>query len=632
MKSIKFKLSTSLILVCVILLNALMPVFANSTTSKSEAVIDSDVTTDDELLNLSTSDEVLETDEDVSYALDSIIVALTNEASLELNDYTVDDFDEIEADDVENLTEYSTKRIKEQRENNIEIDDSNVQSVSESSFNQILEISLSTSDEESLQSTIEELEKRDDVLSAQPNYIYKCESVSNDTCKNEQYAIEKMQLNDAWNLSKGSHSLKVGVIDTGIDKDNPDLISRYDEKLSTSFVNYPTYESGGENHGTHVAGIIGAEGNNSIGITGVCWDISLVSLRVFDNSGNGKTDAIVKAIEYAKQNNIKLLNFSGGGEGSDEALENAIRNYKGLFICAAGNDSKDLESNFNQYPAEYTSGNIISVASCDYFDFLAESSNYGSVSVDLVAPGVDILSTVGKSYDYKSGTSMATPQVTGVAALIWSKYPNLSAAEVKSAILNNVDEVGFLDGKVKTGGRLNAFKALSSIENKKFKVKFDSNGGIGTMDDLTIVYGQTTRLTENQFKKVGYDFVGWYAHRAYDNKWLYTNGTKNAWCVEGEQPEGYYKFLYNNKAGIAMTTSYNNDVVTMYAQWTEKDLILGDVDLDWNLSIKDATELQRYLVDNVSFNDKQLSVADVDKNEKINIMDATEIQKTLVQL
>lgn len=351
---------------------------------------------------------------------------------------------------------------------------------------------------------------------------------------------------------------------------------------------------------------------------------------MFDDFGNGNTGNIVKAIEYAQKNNIKILNFSGGGEEYDYALENKIKNYNGLFICSSGNDGKSLESDYNQYPAEFTSGNIISVASCDYFDFLAGDSNYGSFSVDLAAPGVYILSTCGESYAYKSGTSMAAPQVTGVAALIWSKYPSLSVAEIKSAILNNVDEVSYLEGKVKTNGRLNAFRSISSIENKKFTVEFNSNGGVGTMENLTVVYGQTTRLTENQFVKTGYDFSGWYAHRAYDNKWLYTNGSKNAWYVEGEQPEDYYKFLYNNKAGIAMTTSYNNDVVTMYAQWTEKDLLLGDVNLDGIISINDATLLQKYLADLVTFNDEQMLVADVNQDGTINIIDVTTIQKMLV--
>lgn len=286
MKKNKYKLLVSVVFSSILLLNTIVTAFADST--------------DDELTVLSTPDEVIEIDENSSYALDSVIVELTNSASLELNDYTADDFSEIDAENVENLTEYSTERIKEQRENNILPDDTNVQSVNESSFSQILEISLNTCDDESLCTAIDELQKRDDVLFAQPNYIYKCDSVSNDTCKNEQYSIEKMQLTDAWNLSKGNHSLKVGVIDSGIDKNNPDLVNRYDEDLSESFIDYPADKSGDNGHGTHVAGIIGAEGNNSKGITGVCWDVTLVSLRVFDDFGNGNTGNIVKAIEYAQ--------------------------------------------------------------------------------------------------------------------------------------------------------------------------------------------------------------------------------------------------------------------------------------------------------------------------------------------
>lgn len=628
MKNKNFKVLTCLILLCIIFINSFLQCFAFDKENSNN--VDLFVSkANNNIINSnseSTADEIGET---TSFALDSVVVQMTNKASLELKDYSVSDFSEVDAISVEDLTEYSTEKIKEQRKNDIEDDKNNVSTVSENDFYQTLEIKLSTNDIEGINRAINALDKRDDIINVQPNYICKAASVPNDTCKNDQYAIEKMELNDAWNLTTGNHSFKVGIIDTGINRKNPDLVNRYDAKLSKSFVDsYSSDVSGYDEHGTHVAGIIGAEGNNAKGIAGVCWDVSLVSLRTADNKGDSYNTNVIKAIEYAKKNNIKLLNFSSSGVDYDESFKNAIKSYKGLIVCSSGNDYKNLDGSFNSYPTEYRLPNVISVGSCDYYDVNQDYSNYSPNFVDLVAPGEGILSTYSNSYIYKSGTSMAAPQVTGVAALIWSKYPNLSVAEVKAAILNNVDKVSYLKDKVKTGGRLNAFKALSSIENKKYTVHYNSNGGLGSMDDLTIIYGKTTCMDQNQFKKEGYEFSGWYAHRKNDNKWLYTNGTRNAWYVENSQPSDYYKFLYNDKARIAKTSSYNNDIITMYAQW----LLDGDMDFDEVLSVMDATLLQKYLSGLVTFDKKQKLVADFNNDNIIDIKDATEIQKKLVGL
>lgn len=625
MKNKNIKILTCLILPCIIILNSFLQCFAFDEEDFNNVNLFV-YETNKNIINSNSESTTDEIDETTSFALDSVVVQMTNKASLELKDYSVSEFSEVDAVSVEDLTEYSTEKIKEQRKDCIVDDKNNVSTVSENDFYQTLEIKLSTNDIDSLHKAINELSKREDVINVQPNYIYNAVSVPNDTCKNDQYTIEKMELNDAWNLTTGKHSFKVGVIDSGINRRNPDLVNRYDAKLSKSFIdNYTPDVSGNDEHGTHVAGIIGAEGNNSKGIAGVCWDVSLVSLRTADDNGDSYYTNIVRAIEYAKENNIKLLNFSSRGVNYDDSFKNAIKSYKGLIVCSSGNDHKDLDGDFNSYPTEFRLPNVISVGSCDYFDINQDYSNYSPRLVDLVAPGENILSTYSNSYNYKSGTSMAAPQVTGVAALIWSKYPDLSAAEVKAAILNNVDKGYYLEDKVKTGGRLNAFKALSSIENKKFIVHFDSNGGSGFIDDLTVIYGKSTPLNHNQFYKAGYEFSGWYAHRKNDNKWLYTNGTKNGWYVENSQPSDYYKFLYNDTAKIAMTSSYNNDIVTMYAQW----LLDGDMDFDEVISIMDATLLQKYLSGLVSFDKKQKLVADFNNDSIIDIKDATEIQKKI---
>ncbi len=190
MKIKKLKLLSSTILSCIIPLFGVIPVFAENTNGDYElSQTDNVISINDSVVNYqATSDE---TDSDVQYELDSIIVGLTNKASLELNEYNVDDFNEIDAKSVENLTSFSTNKIKEQRENNFVIDTNNVHYVNESTFNQKLEIELNTIGEHSVSNAIKELQSRDDVLFVQPNYTYKCPQIPNDTCKNEQYSIEK---------------------------------------------------------------------------------------------------------------------------------------------------------------------------------------------------------------------------------------------------------------------------------------------------------------------------------------------------------------------------------------------------------------------------------------------------------
>ncbi|MCD8025828.1 MAG: S8 family serine peptidase [Clostridiales bacterium] len=438
----------------------------------------------------------LSVDENAEYLDNSVLVRLTNSASLQLNDYSAEDFAEVGAVAVDEITEYRTELLKEQNSADYVVSDDTVV-IDENDFYQALEITLDS--DYSVLEAIEILQDRDDVLYAQPNYLFTTDATANDTYYSDQYAIDLMDLEDAWDLTTGDLDFKVGVIDSEINISNPDLANRYDTELSKSFIDgYTADVSGSNEHGTHVAGIIGAEGNNSEGITGICWDVSLVSLRTANNLGSSATSDVVEAIEYAETNNIKLLNFSSGLTTYNQLFYDAIEDYSGLFVCSAGNDSEDLDTDYDKYPTEFGLDNIISVASCTSSDTLSSSSNYGASTVDLVAPGNNIYSTYSTSYAYKSGTSMAAPQVTGVAALIWSKYPDLTVSEVKDAILNNVDEVDAYSDIVKTGGRLNAFKALSSLITLG-DVNLD---GMITVTDVTLVQkylvGSATLSVEQQ--------------------------------------------------------------------------------------------------------------------------------------
>jgi thermitase len=225
----------------------------------------------------------------------------------------------------------------------------------------------------------------------------------------------------------------------------------------------------GDEHGTHVAGTIAAEGNNSAGVVGVNWQAKIMPLK-FLGSGGGYTSGAVEALNYAVNKGVKISNNSWGGGGSSQALADAINRADAaghLFVAAAGNGGADGVGDNNDgvphYPSNYNNANIISVAATNSRDAIASFSNYGSTSVDLAAPGVGIWSTLPNStYGSYSGTSMATPHVTGAAALIKSKSPSSDDAQIKAQILQYVENKANLQGKAATSGRLNAAQAVSS--------------------------------------------------------------------------------------------------------------------------------------------------------------------------
>ena len=320
------------------------------------------------------------------------------------------------------------------------------------------------------------------------NYL---STTPNDYCYSNQWAIEKVELDKAWDVYTGSSQVSVGVIDSGIDGEHEDLTDNINTTISTQFGNY--FNTGLEDsvsHGTHVAGIIGAVGNNSIGVSGACWDIDLVSLRIANYSGSTiYIPGIAEAITYASSQNhfIPILNASLGFrmqflyDYNYDILEiagdlsTAFNNYNGLVVAAAGNNNKDIDSINNfAYPASCSYSNMIVVGNSDedderYIDtvnsgIFNQSSNYGETNVDLFAPGVNIYSTIpDDDYTSYTGTSMATPLVTGTIALLKSIDPTLTVSELKTAILDNVDIVSNLDGLCATGGRLNAYNAVLSI-------------------------------------------------------------------------------------------------------------------------------------------------------------------------
>lgn len=322
------------------------------------------------------------------------------------------------------------------------------------------------------------------------------EVILNDPAISAGWGLKMTDSQKAWRISQGSRDITVCVIDTGADTKHPDLVknlwvnkgesgkdSKGRDKASNkidddgngfiddvngwNFVdnNNDLHDSHG--HGTHIAGIIGAEGGNGIGISGVSPKVSLMVLKYYDAKGSDVNNLVntVKAIDYAVKMNCNIINYSGGGIAPSTEEKAAIEraNQKGiLFIAAAGNERSNSDIR-KYYPADYGLPNILSVTAIDRFQNVLPSSNYGEQTVDVAAPGNDIISTLpGGQYGFMTGTSQATAFASGVAALVMANNPNMrKASEIKKYLTLTGDNDEKLAGKTRWRKRLNSYKALA---------------------------------------------------------------------------------------------------------------------------------------------------------------------------
>ena len=292
----------------------------------------------------------------------------------------------------------------------------------------------------------------------------------------------------AWSKTQGSNNVVVAVLDSGVDYNHvdlraniwtrPDNVPEYiDDELGAvddihgfdvdMDLGDPMDDNG---HGTHCAGVIGAEADNGEGIAGINWHVRIMPLKFLGRGGYGTTKAAIEAINYAIDRkkhgvNVRVISASWGSTQRSKALEDVIRAAGDaglLFVAAAGNNGTDNDKR-PHYPSNYDLPNVISVAALDRNDELASFSNYGIKTVHVAAPGKDIVSTwLGDQYRGASGTSMATPQVSGVAALVIAAYPNITVAKLRERLLKSVDKIDSLSGKIASGGRLNAAKAVGN--------------------------------------------------------------------------------------------------------------------------------------------------------------------------
>lgn len=306
---------------------------------------------------------------------------------------------------------------------------------------------------------------------------------------------------EAWAFQTSAAEVIVAVIDTGVDYDHPDIAANMwvnpgeipgnglddddngyiDDIHGWNFSAHNRDPKDDHNHGTHCAGTIAAVGDNGVGVTGVAWRARIMALKFLNSSGSGLSSDAIGAIDYAVANGARVSNNSWGGGGYSQALRDTIEaaaRKEMLFVAASGNNSDNAEL-IPAYPAAYSLDNIISVAATTRGDTLASFSNYGSVSVDLGAPGHQILSTTkDNTYSIFNGTSMASPHVAGAAAMILGKNPLLTAAQVKQILLDSSDPIPALNGKTVSGGRLNLRRALDLASPPWFTVDQTS----GTID------------------------------------------------------------------------------------------------------------------------------------------------------
>ena len=345
------------------------------------------------------------------------------------------------------------------------------------------------------------LERADGVAYAEPNFYRRSFLRPSDSSFGLQWAFQNTGQSGglagadinavaAWDITTGSPATTVAVVDSGVELSHLDLIGSSWANPGESgsgrdrngvdddgngfvddFRGWDWVDDDGDptdlnGHGTHVAGTVGARSNNARGVAGTSWGTRLLALRVLAQNGTGTVADVVKAYQYAAANGIRIVNASLGASSFSLTEQAAIAAAPDvLFVVAAGNGGSDQVGDDNdrspQYPCSYPLANVVCVASTNRRDQLSSFSNFGGASVDLAAPGEDILSTwLGGRYAWSDGTSMATPHVAGAAALLLAAQPALSVSDLRAFLLGGVDPVSSLAGRVASGGRLDVRRSL----------------------------------------------------------------------------------------------------------------------------------------------------------------------------
>lgn len=436
--------------------------------------------------------------------------------------------------------------------------------------NQIM-LTIKVPDSQNINTVIEEIKRKSGVIYVEQDQQIKKEFVANDPYIPEQWFLSKIGAPAAWDQTKGSENINVAVIDGKVDITHPELINRIVDPYD--IVNHSASFNTYDDHATHVAGIIAAEMDNGAGGAGIAPHVKIIPINVFHGDSADVSDAIA-GVSYAVNHHAKIINMSMGVYHYSYLMDSAIQDayqHGILIVAAAGNDSTSLKS----YPASYN--HVISVSSVDENSKISPFSNFGS-TIDIAAPGENILSTLpGNSYGYMSGTSMASPMVSGVAALVLSKNPNLTPDQVEGILNNTADDLGAPGKDPLYGyGLVDASKALANtpamisgwkqVNNKRY---YYDNGIM-----------KTGWLNSNSkwyfFNNKGEMQTGWLK---WGNKWYYldqqTGAMKTGWILSG----GSWYFLGANGAMATGWLSWNGDwyylnnsgkMVTGWLNWNGK--------------------------------------------------------------
>jgi subtilisin family serine protease len=382
-----------------------------------------------------------------------------------------------------------------------------------------------------VESALNQLKDDPSVEYAEPNYYAYPTATPNDPAFSSQWGLNNVGQNvagvsgkpnadinapEAWDLAVGNENIIIAIIDTGVDIFHPDIrpnlwinkgemagyaalsdwkpngidddgngyvddIAGWDFQFNSNNPNDESRQFGG--HGTHVAGIAAARGNNGAGVTGVNWVARIMALAAMDYRDGGlPVSNLADALGYAERMGAHVINLSLGLYQDTQTLKDAINAVnRAVIVCAAGNDGSDNDSR-PHYPSSYSKANLIAVAATDQSDQEASFSNFGHTSVDVAAPGVRIYSTYSRfvdpaGYKFLPGTSMASPMVAGLAALVRAGNGALSPVQVVSTIKGSVDKLPTLSGRISTGGRINALRALQAAGVSGGSD--DSDGGSG---------------------------------------------------------------------------------------------------------------------------------------------------------
>ncbi len=452
---------------------------------------------------------------------------------------------------------------------------------------------------ESVTNVINQLRANPDIEIVEPNYIYRLNKTPDDPKYKELWGLHNVGqestkgkkgvegvdigAEQAWDLQTGSENIVVGVIDTGVDYNLEDLKANMwkneneangikgvddddngfvDDIYGYDFANKDGDPLDDHGHGSHVSGTIGASGNDGKGLVGVAWNVKIMALKFLTKEGSGSLDDAVEAVKYATKMGAHLTSNSWGGGGVSEILKQAIEEASAkniAFIAAAGNDSLNLDQE-PSYPASYKVANVIAVSAIDNKGLLASFSSFGKKSVHVAAPGVDIVSTTPTGYNSWSGTSMATPHVSGIAALLLSSEPLLTPSDIKDRLISTSKPLSSLKGRVASNGLVNAYNALANITappdlddpvnwSNQFAVEISSPHPYGKLYTGTWEVEAPAEATE-----MALHFSTFSTEARYDKITFYNREGIKISEMSGEVGEGWSELFPGNYVKIVFTS------------------------------------------------------------------------------